>query len=158
MYSFLTRNGQTVAFGIGLLIAIIMVVTIAGGVGDWSQIGENDMARYDTTIFNFGMKASFALMFFCALAAIVFGIYHLATNPKGALKGIIGLVAVIALFFIIYSSADPQVDMLEKMAKLDFNVTPGQSQMITGAIWTALILAGLSVVATAVSEIINFFK
>lgn len=158
MYSFLTRNGQTVAFGVGLLMAIIMVVSISGGVGDWSQIGENDMARYDTTIFNFGMYAAFALMALAAAAAVLFGVYHLATNPKGALKGILGLVAVIALFFIIYSSADPQPEMLEKMAKLDFNVTPGQSKMITGSIWTALILAGLAVAATAVSEIINFFK
>lgn len=158
MYSFLTRNGQTVAFGVGLLMAIIMVVSISGGVGEWSQLAENDMARYDTTIFNFGMIAAFALMALAAAAAVLFGIYQLATNPKGALKGILGLVAVIALFFIIYSAADPQPEMLEKMAKLDFNVTPGQSKMITGAIWTALILAAMAVLSTAVAEIINFFK
>ncbi|MFK8055157.1 MAG: hypothetical protein AB8F78_03460 [Saprospiraceae bacterium] len=158
MYSFLTRNGQTVAFGIGLLVTILMIGIIAGGVGDWSLIGEKDPTRYDTTIFDFGLYASFFLMFAAALAAIVFGIYHLATNPKGALKGILGLVAVAALFLIIYSTADPDLEMLEVMAKKDFNVSPGQSKMITGAIWTALILAGTAVIATAISEIINFFK
>ena len=158
MYSFLTRNGQTVAFGVGLLLAIGMIVSIASGVGEWSLIGENDMARYETGMFDFGMKAAFGLMILAALAAIAFGIYHLATNPKGALKGILGLVAVIALYFIIYSAADPQPEMLEKMAKLDFIVSPGQSKMITGAIWTALILAAMAVLSTAVAEIINFFK
>ena len=159
MYSFLTRNGQTFAFGIGLLLAIGMIVSIyLGDVGAWSQIAENNLDRYETGMFNFGMKASFALMFFAALAAVGFGLYHLATNPKGALKGIIGLVAVIALYFIIYSAADPQPEMLAKMAELEFNVTPGQSKMITGAMWTALILAGASVLAVAVSELLNFFK
>ena len=158
MYSFLTRNGQTVAFGIGLLMTIAMIGIIAGGVGEWSQIGEKDMARYDTKIFDFGMYAAFFLMAAAALAAVLFGIYQLATNPKGALKGILGLVAVIALFFIIYSAADPDAAMLERMADKEFNVTPGQSKMITGAIWTALILAGTAVVSTAVAELINFFK
>jgi len=139
-------------------MTIIMVVLISNGLGDWSQLGEKDMARYDTTMFDFGMKSAIALMIAGAIAAIVFGVYHLATNPKGALKGILGLVAVAALFFIIYSSADPDTEMLERMAAKDFNVSPGQSKMITGAIWTALILAGGAVISTAIAEIINFFK
>ncbi len=139
MYSFLTRNGQTLAFGLGLLLAIGMVLSIyLGDVGTWSQIPENNITRYETGMFNFGMKASFVLMGAAAIAALLFGIFHFASNPKGALKGIIGLIAVIALFFIIYSAADPQPEMLEKMAELDFSVTQGQSKMITGAMWTAL--------------------
>jgi hypothetical protein len=158
MYNLLTRNGQTIAFGVGLIIAIIMVAIISSGVGEWSLIGENDMARYETSIFNFGMYAAFALMFLAALAALVFGVVQLASSPKGAMKGIIGLVAVVVLFFIIYSAADPDPAMLERMAESEFVVNEGQSKAITGAIWTAIILAGGAIVATAISEIINFFK
>jgi hypothetical protein len=86
MYSFLTRNGQTLAFGLGLLLAIGMVLSIyLGDVGTWSQIPENNITRYETGMFNFGMKASFVLMGAAAIAALLFGIFHFASNPKGAL-------------------------------------------------------------------------
>ena len=156
MYTFLTRNGQTIGFGLGLLFVVIAIVSIFSGVDEFSSFADDDVARYDTTIFNFGMYAAIALVALCFVAAVIFGVAQLASDPKGAIKGIIGLVAVIALFFIIYSAADPDSEMLNRLS--DFSVTDGQSKMITGAIWTALILAAAAVVATAVSEVVNFFR
>ncbi len=156
MYKFLTTNGQTIGFGLGLLLVIIMLVSIFSGVGDFTAYAEDDMARYDTTIFNVGMVAAIGLAILAALAALVFGALQFATDPKGAIKGLLGLVAVIIIFFIIYSAADPDAAMLSRLS--DFDVTDGQSKMITGAIWTALILAGAAVLATVVSEVLNFFR
>jgi len=156
MYTFLTRNGQTIGFGLGLLLVIVLIVSIFSGVDDFTAYADDDPARYETSIFNFGMYAAFFLMFLAAAAALVFGIIQLASDPKGALKGIIGLATVLIIFFIIYSAADPDSAMLARLS--DFSVTDGQSKMISGAIWTALILAAVAVLATAVSEVINFFR
>ena len=156
MYTFLTRNGQTIGFGLGLLLVIIAIVSIFSGVDAFSAFADDDPARYETTIFNFGMYAAFLLIGLAFVAALIFGVMQLASDPKGAIKGIIGLAAVIAIFFIIYSAADPDSEMLARLS--DFSVSDGQSKMITGAIWTALILAGAAVIATAVSEVINFFR
>jgi len=156
MYTFLTRNGQTIGFGIGLLLTIIMMVAILSGVDDFTAIPEEDMSRYQTTIFNAGLYFAIGLIILAAVAALLFGLFQFATDFKGALKGLLGLAAVVAIFFIIYSTADPDAAMLERLS--DFVVTPGQSKMITGAIWTALILAGTAIAALVISEIINFFR
>ena len=156
MYTFLTRNGQTIAFGLGLVVTVLMLLLIFGGVAEFEAIPDDDLSRYDTTIFNFGLYAAIGLIVLCAIAAVLFGVYQLATNPKGALKGLIGLGVIIVLFFILYSSADPNTSMLERLS--DFDVSTTESQFITGAIATALILAAIAAVATAVGEVINFFK
>ena len=158
MYTFLTRNGQTIAFGLGILITIVAVGIILGGVGDFEALGEENAARYDTRIFNFGMLAAGFMCAIAAAAMVAFGIYHLATDPKGAIKGIIGLGAIILIFFVIYSIADPNTQMLAVQAKDGFLVSEGQSKMITGSIATGLILTIGAFLALAVSEILSLFR
>ena len=158
MYTFLTRNGQTLAFGLGLLVTVIAVLLIITGVDEFSAIPETDISRYDTTIFNFGMYAAVFLAIAAAAAMVLFGIYQLASDPKGAIKGIIGLGVVIAVFLIIYSIADPNPQMLEIQARDGFFVSPGQSKMITAGIATALILTVGSFIALAISEVLSFFR
>ena len=156
MYSFLTRNGQAVAFLVGLAIVVIMFVSIGNGLGDWSVIGEDDPARFTTTRFNFGMYAAIGLAVLAAIAGILFGIYQLVTNPKGALKALLALGVVIGVFFIISASADPNSAMLADLS--DFSVNESQSKYITGGIWTAIILVSLAFVSMAISEVINIFR
>ncbi len=155
MYTFLTRNGQSIAFGVGLVMTIVMVALIFAGLSDFEAFGDG-AGRYDTTIFNFGMYAAIALVILGLIAAVVFGIVQLASDPKGAIKGIAGLVAIVAIFFIFYSIADPNNAMLARLS--DFSVSVGQSKFISGSITTALILLAAAVVAGIVSEIINLFK
>ena len=156
MYTFLTRNGQTIAFLVGLLIVVAAIVTIVSGVGDWELIADDDPSRYDTTIFNLGMYAAIGLVIVCFIAAVLFGLLQLASDPKGAMKGIIGLAVIVGVFFVVYSSADPSVPMDGLLT--EFGVSDGASKMISGAMWTALGLAVLAVLALAISEILNFFR
>ena len=159
MYAFLTKNGQTLAFGIGFLVVLLSLIIIFSGSGEFAAIDdENNPARYDTTIFNFIMYAAAALVVLCALAAVLFGIYQVATDPKGALKGLLGLGIVVVVLLILYSSADPDTAMLAAQARDGFFVEPGESKFISGLILTALGMAGTAVVALAISEIISFFK
>ena len=159
MYRFLTKNGQTLAFGLGAAVVVISLLIIFTNSGDFAAIAdENNPNRYDTGIFDFIMYASAALIVLCAIAAVLFGIYQVATNPKGAIKGLIGLALIVVLLVVLYSTADPNLDMLAVQAKDGFFVEPGESKFISGLIWTALAMAGGAVLALAVSEVISFFK
>lgn len=159
MYTFLTRNGQTVAFAVGFLVVLISLIIIFTNSGDFAAIAdENNPARYDTSIFDFIMYAAAALVVLCAIAAVLFGIYQVATDPKGALKGLLGLGLVVVVLLILYSTADPDTEMLAVQARDGFFVEPGESKFISGLILTALGMAGTAVVALAISEMISFFK
>ncbi len=162
MYTFLTRNGQTLAFGLGFVIVVLMLIFIFTGINGYEAsvdgLPDLDPKRYETKIFDFGMYGAAFLVVACAIAGILFGIYQVATNPKGALKGLLGLAAVVVLLLILYATADADTAMLARQARDGFFVEPGQSKFITGAIATALIMAGGAVLALAVSEVISFFK
>jgi len=157
MYKFLTRNGQTIAFGIGLLITLLFLGIIFGGLEEFSAIPETDEKRFETGIFDFGIYAAIALVVVCAAAMLIFGVIQVASDPKGSLKGIIGLVAIIAVFFIAQATAGVDSESLDVIKK-EFEVTPGQSSTISGFIGTALVMAGIAALTFVGSEIRNFFK
>lgn len=156
MYKFLTKNGQLLAFGLGAFITVISVVLIMSGLSDFNLLDKE--TRVTSDIFNFGMKAGIALVFICALLMLVFGLMQIASNPKGSIKGIIGLIVMVVVFFVAKSMAAPAVatDMKEAMEK--YNVTDGIGSYISGGISLTLLVGAIAVAALFISEIRNFFK
>ena len=156
MYSLLVKHGQLIAFGLGLLIAVIFLFSVLGGLSDFQALPEGEEGT--TSIFNAGLYGAILLAILCAVGVIGFGIYQTATNPKGASKFLIGLVAIAVVFVIFYSSAD--VAGSGKLAQVmdKFNIDAGTSQFISGALGTAVTLAGLAAGAFVVSEVRNLFK
>lgn len=142
MYQFLTKNGQAAAFGLGLIITVLFYVMASGG--------EN---------VDFGIYAAVGLTVLCFLAMLVFGILQVATNPKGALKGLVGIGAMIVIFFIGYSAfgSEAGTENMEGIFK-EFDISPGESGYINGAIVTGLAMMIISVVVFFGSEVRNFFK
>lgn len=155
MYNFLIKHGQVVAFGLGLLLILIFFGGVSAGMEQFSMLPEDQQKTSD--IFNFGLYAAIVLTVLCAAIAILFGIYHVVDNPKGSLKGLIGIVALLAIFFIARSMAAPDTGSLAETAQ-EFNVTPEQSATISGALVTALVMAAIAAVTVIVSEVRNFFK
>lgn len=141
MYNFLVKNGQLVAFVVGLLITIIYFVGALGG---------DSPDR-----FNFGLMTAIALSVICALFMIAFGLFQIASDPKGSLKGIITFGLLVGLFAVLYSTADPT---LSPATTKEFGLTDGTSKMISGAMLTTLFLLGATGLAFVASEIRNFFK
>ena len=144
MYKFLVKNGQLVAFGIGLLITVIFFAGAAGG---------DSPER-----FNFGLSAAILLAILCALGMLLFGLYHMATNLKGSVKGLITFGAIIVLFGILYGTANAggNASLMDTMK--EFNVGENVSKFISAAIWTTLALGVIAIASFALSEIRNFFK
>ena len=156
MYQFLTKNGTSVAFGLGLLIAILFLFSVLGGLDGFNALPKDDKGT--TSIFNIGLQAALVLIVLCAIVALLFGIYHLVTNPKGAVKLIIGLAVLVGLIIVLYSISTPEKSGPIFETIQEFNISDNVSKFISAALSTVLILAGLAALSFVVSEIRNLFK
>lgn len=154
MYKFLTKNGQVLSFAVGAIISIIFILMAVNGTPDgFDELPKEE--QFTNNSFNFGLMGAVALVIIAFALAIVFGVIQTATNPKGALKGIIGVVALVVVFFLAYSMGD---DTVKEIWASDFDVTPGVSKYVSGALTTTFVLLGIAVLAFIVSEVRNFFK
>ena len=160
MYKFLTKNGQLLAFGVGLAIVVLFYVFAFGGMEDFMAVAEAERPVSEAgDIFLFGIQAAVFLTIAALVVWIAFGLFHTATDPKGALKGIIGLVVLVVVGFVLYNSADPTAGgavMEETMT--EFNVDNDTSKFITAAITTSIVLLGLAVLAFVLTSILRIFR
>ena len=166
MYAFMSKYGQALAFGLGVLITIIFLGSAVGSDAI-ATIGPSveDTEKYNSTLFNFGIGAAIFLAVLAAAAMLIFGVMHVASNPKGSLKGIVGLALVVVLMFIGYSmGADapdhPQIQVAKDKfeAAQGVDLTAGNLKFISGSILTALILMAASIVVLIVFGVRNLFK
>ena len=156
MYKFLVKNGQLVAFGVGLFLVVVFYLIAASGIGEFSSLPKEE--RGASNLFNFGLMAAFALVIICALVMLAFGVYQMATNPKSAKKGLIGLGALAVLFMALYAMASTDASgglaaVLEK-----FNISEGVHKYVSAAISTTGVLGILAVLAFVYSEVRNLIK
>ena len=91
------------------------------------------------------------------LAALGFGLFQTLSNPKGAIKGIAGLVLIAVLFFAGQALAGADSEGV-KDALAEFEVSDGQSAIINGSIIGGIILAGLTLLAFVGGEIASFIR
>jgi len=165
MYKFLTKNGQLVAIAIGLISAIGAIGSIMYGVTSKYSMSEDlilILKDKDSTetfdFFNPAIQIVAFLLLIALLAAILFGVFSLVTDPKGAVKFLIGFGLMLGLFFILYSTS--QVGDSPKMVELmdRFDVSDNVSKLISGGVKTVVISIVLAAVSAAVLEVVNLFK
>ncbi|MCB0704971.1 MAG: hypothetical protein KDC34_06665 [Saprospiraceae bacterium] len=155
MYQFLTKYGQLLAFGLGILVTVIFLIGVIGGLDEFNSLSEAD--RGTSNIFNFGLVASMVLTVICCLAWFFFAILHIADNPKGSLKGLLGVLALVAVFVVLYFMAKPATGSVAK-TMADFNVSETTGKFISASISTTFVLLIGASLAFLVSEVRNFFK
>lgn len=154
MYKFLTKNGQLLSFVVGAAVSVLFILIASNGIPDgFDQLPKEE--QFSTGSFDFGLYASIGLTIIAFGLMIAFGVYQMATNPKGAVKGIAGIVAIAVIFLIAYNMGDATVK--EKWAA-EFDVTENVSRYVSGAMTTTLILGVIAVAALIISEVRNFFK
>ena len=158
MYKTLSKNGQAIGFTLGAVISVLYVLILSAGWNKFSALGESP-DRYDTAIFNFGLYAAFALVIAGGLIVVAFGIGQMATDPKGALKGIIGVAVLVAIFLIAYSTASGEATgPIARAVENAGGISANGLKLISGGIVTAIALAVLASLGIVVSELLNFFK
>ena len=156
MYTYLSKNGQTVGFLLGFAIVLIFLIMVLSGLGDFNSMSADD--QLTTGIFNFGLYAAIGLCIIAAIIAVLFGIYHLLTNIKASMKFIIALIGVLVIFFVGYSMADADMTGAIQKTIEEFSVAEGTSKFISGALLTSIILSVVALASFVIFEILNFFK
>ena len=154
MYNTLAKNGTTIAFGLGVAIVAIFLISVFTQIGDRTTIEE----LVQTNIFDVGLYLTIALAVLCAIAIVLFGVFQVATDLKGSLKGLIGIGILLAIFGIAYSTAGSDVGTPIEDTMTKFDITDGVSKFVGAGIITTLIILGLAVVSLVVSAITNFIK
>ncbi|MDX1685620.1 MAG: hypothetical protein R3275_10310 [Saprospiraceae bacterium] len=158
MYRFLTRNGQLLAFGLGLLITVLFLISVLGGMEGFDMLAEEEKGA--TGIFNIGLYGAIVLCILCAAGMLLFGIYNAIIHPKGAVKFLIGLGILLVMFFIFYTMADPVTEEDGKLFTIvqKFEISDGAHSFITGALSTTVTLLFVAAAAFLLSEVRNLFK
>ena len=156
MYKFLTKYGTMLGFGVGLVISVLALITILGGLDGFNALPEEEQGT--TSIFNLGLGGAVALIILCAVGIVLFGIYNLITHPKAAVKFLIGVGLLLGLVLIFYSMSEVETTGKVYTEITEGRLTGGASRVISGALTTVLVLAGLAALAFVVSEIRNLFK
>lgn len=161
MYKFLTKNGQVLAFGLGVLITVIFLGSVLSGVGEFST--QTEEMQDQTSIFNFGLTGAIALAIIAALAMVGFGLFQVLTDFRGSLKGILGFGVLLVIFFVTYSMASGEASpyiqgAIDKFEAAGADFTTGNLKFISGGISTAVALVVIAAAAFILAEIRNLFK
>ncbi len=164
MYKLLTTKGQLIAIGIGLLSVIVALGSIISGVNDKYSMSDdlnaimkdNPEATFD--FFNPAISVLIILVAVALIAAILFGLIGLISDPKGSMKFLLGFLGVAILFFILYSTATPESTGRLAMLTEKFNVSDNVSRLITGGVKTVVYSIAFAAIAAVLMEIRNLFK
>lgn len=159
MYKTLSKNGQGIGFLLGAVITILYVLIMSAGWGKFSSLAEDAPERYDTTIFNFGIFAAIALVIIGVIIVALFGVAQMASDPKAALRGIVGVGVLVGIFLVSYTTASGEATgPLAKSVENAGGLSSNALKLISGGITTSIILALAAAAAILVSELRNFFK
>ncbi|MEQ8705016.1 MAG: hypothetical protein RIC19_13910 [Phaeodactylibacter sp.] len=161
MYKFLTKNGQTLAFGLGVLITAVFMISVVSNMGEFTAMADDK--QMETTIFDFGLYGAIALAVIAAVAMVVFGLFQVVTSFKSSMKGILGFAALLVIFFVSYSMTDTNVTpyiqgAIDKFEQGGAVFTDENLKFISGGISTTIVLVVVAAAAFVISEITNLFK
>ena len=164
MYKLLTKYGQTGALLVGVAVTAIFLITVMTGLSSAGYDMGTDLNALDDEakaaigFFDAGLWLSIILAVIAiVLAFVIFGVWDLIKYPKQAIKFLIGFVVLLVIFFILYSSANPEVVGFEDKM-MENKITPNISKFISAGIWTTIGLGSVAFLAMVLSEIRNAFK
>lgn len=157
MYEILSKKGLLFAFLLGLAVVLLFYVPVLTGMDGFNALSEEDQVT--TSIFDLGLWLTIILVVVAALAIIVFSILSIAKNPKGSLRGLVGL-GVIILIFIIGFAMTGTPDEATRLSSIieRFQVSMSDQQIINGALFSALGIIILTAVAFVFGEISSLLK
>jgi len=157
MYKFLALNGQRLAFGIGMFIIVVFLVIVNLGIGDFKELSKEE--QINTNIFNFGLNASIFLIVATTLAMVGFGVYHIFSNFKKSMKGLIGFGALALIFIVAYmtSSGEATGEIAKAVDKVG-NISSNELKFISAGVTASIIMCIAAFGTFILAEVRNFFK
>ena len=118
-YNFLKKYGVIIGFSTGAVIALLTYVFILAGYPDIEPTKEE---LYDYGVFDFGLYATYFLVFVAVVISVVFSVLNVVKNPASAKKVLIGLIGVGALIIVTQIMGDGTLTL--EMVKSDESLLP----------------------------------
>jgi hypothetical protein len=109
------------------------------------------MDSYDIMLY-----VSYLLVGIGTVVSVLLPLIKSLDDPKSLMKSGLGVVAILALFFICYSISSNEV--LPKFEGEPFNLTPGMSQMVGGLMFTTYVLTIVAIGGIVITEINKALK
>jgi hypothetical protein len=108
-YQFLKKNGVTISFALGAVLALLSIFVIVGGF----PADATKEALYASPVFNTALNITIALIFICGAVALLGAVYGMVLNPKGAIRfGIIAAILLVVYFVTSAMGTSPTADEL----------------------------------------------
>ena len=108
----------------------------------------------ESTLINLGMIIYYILLFVSILAALIFPLMQIFSNFKAAKGGLLGIAAILAIFFISYAVSPADTGVFYDR----FGISPTLSKLIGGglvATYLFFIAAAISIIYASVAK---FFR
>jgi hypothetical protein len=138
---------------LGLLMVITLVLVVIFYAGPVIDEGSNLEHPVITETYIYW---AYILLGITAGITIIFSLYNMIINPKGAKKSLVALAGAAVLILVAYLLADDSVLNLPHYTGKD-NV-PETLKMVDTGLFTAYLLLGLAFVAIIYSEVSKAFK
>jgi type III secretory pathway component EscS len=104
--------------------------------------------------FDIFLYLAYAMVIFAAVAAIILPLINSIGNPQSLLKSGIGVLAIVALYFIAYAFSGSEVTQ----AYSKFDVGPELSKMVGGSLIMSYLLLGIAVISIVYTEFNKILK
>ena len=156
MYNFLVRRGTTIAFVVGFLISvIILILNFSGAKG---ILADDFETLYGVSQFTTTSAIGVFLVAAAIIIMIIGGAYGLIVNPKSALKFLIGFGVLAVLCLILYfGMGDNNTNEVRNLMEEE-GISSTISKMINAGIFSTLALLGIALVTMILGELRNAFK
>jgi len=157
MYKLFSKYGLILAFVIGVVFILIFLIPVLTGLPDgFMEMGNDEQVA--TTVFDVGLKATGFLLIATIIITILASLLTLAKNPKGAIKGIIGIAVLLVIVFVLYSTSTAEASGRVMAAMEEFNVSDSMGRWISAFLKSSFVLAGAAIAVMVLGEIRNLFQ
>ncbi len=154
---------MTVARITSIIQYILVVISVAAGIVFFVKNGQIDPdTDFSTQMVEFGgileffLTWTYILMGIALVSTVLFSIYQMASDPKGAIKSLIGLAAFAVVVVIAYSLGDGT-----ELKILGYTGSDNVESILKWAdasIYTMYFLFAFAIVLTLFSEVAKAFK
>jgi len=153
MYNFLSKNGQLIAFIVGVILVIAFWVSAFAGINSFSGTPtEEDL--FGSTAFDVGLVGARILAIIAFILMLIFIVRSVIMNPKASLPLIIAALAIVVLFFIFKGmDAGTVTRSMEK-----YRVSAAEGGIVSGGLWVAILMFFGAWIVLILSELRGIFR
>jgi len=153
MYNFLSKNGQLIAFVVGVIIVIAFWVAAFAGINSFSGTPTEEQL-FGSSAFDIGLRGAWWLAIIAFILMLVFIVRSVIMNPKGSLPLIIAALAILGLFFVFKGmDAGTVTRSMEK-----YRVSAAEGGIVSGGLWVAILMFFGAWIVLILSEVRGIFR